>query len=233
MASKTFSRDAPVILVGASIQLKEEDEPLPRISLSKLRDTLDEASTLIRKHLQETAFASYSLSAIFANDLNNSGMLRQRFEGGCFAANCIYFDIDEICAHLTSLSVDNEDSTDSSWKLNCKSCRTYAFGVVQGFNICKFGALWDGVKSGAPFSLGDLDYMSLACLLSCRSLMSKLEKVGFDIGLEIYIVFRSGEWLYLGYDDVYQEGVVICEREFGLSPFSPELVEAISSDAAI
>jgi hypothetical protein len=46
--------------------------------------------------------------------------------------------------------------------------------------------------------------------------------------MEVYLAFRSGEWLYFGYDEVYQEGLVICEHEVGFNSSTSQLLDALT-----
>jgi len=227
MASKIFKDTEFVILIGSSISLKDVDEAFQRIKLSELKEALVGVSAVIQKHLSETVFARYILSDAFVSDINNNGMILQRLEMESISTDGLHCSIDGISSYLENLVEGVDDLGKDTSRLACDSCRVYAFGVINGSRICGLNSIWYGLDGAANGSLAEFDYKSLTCLLSCRALIPKLEKAGCDIGLEVYLACRSGACLYLGYDEVYQEGLIICEHETGFNPSTSHFIDTM------
>jgi hypothetical protein len=232
MASKIFKDTELVILIGSSISLRDVNETFQRIELSVLKKALVRASAAIQKHLSETVFANYILSDAFVSDINNNGMILQRLEMKYIPTDGLHCSIDDISSYLESLAEGDDPLGKDTSRIACDSCRVYAFGVIKGLSICDLNSLWSRLDGVANGSLAEFDYKSLTCLLSCRALIPKLEKAGCDIGLEVYLACRSGAWLYVGFDEVYQEGLVLCEQETGFNPATSQFIDTMLSNTS-
>jgi hypothetical protein len=214
------------ILIGASITIREAGDPGQWMEASKIRDLLSRAFAVIKDHASKTYFKDYSIASGYACDIDNTGMLLQRLEEGS-CADGLYADVSSISRYIESLADDiRQQDQDPSW-LEHASSRVYAFAVIDGFDACILDSLIAVSSANSENMLSDFDYKSLASLLNCRPLACELEKLGFDIGLEVYLAFRSGDWLYFGYDEIYQEGLVICEHEAGFNPLTSQLLDAL------
>jgi hypothetical protein len=214
------------ILIGASITIREAGDPGQWMEASKIRDLLSRAFAVIKDHASKTYFKDYSIASGYACDIDNTGMLLQRLEEGS-CADGLYADVSSISRYIESLADDiRQQDQDPSW-LEHASSRVYAFAVIDGFDACILDSLIAVSSANSENMLSDFDYKSLASLLNCRPLACELEKLGFDIGLEVYLAFRSGDWLYFGYDEIYQEGLVVCEHEAGFNPLTSQLLDAL------
>lgn len=227
MDSRIFEGNmSATILIGSSITIREADDPGQWMEAGKIRDLLSRAFDVIKDYASKTYFKDYSIASGYACDIDNTGMLLQRLEeGGC--ADGLYADVSGISRYIKGLVDDiRQQDQDQSW-LEHTSSRVYAFAAIDGFDACILDSLIAVSDTNSENKLSGFDYKSLASLLNCRPLAYELEKLGFDIGLEVYLAFRSGDWLYFGYDEIYQEGLVICEHEAGFNPLTSQLLDAL------
>jgi hypothetical protein len=216
------------ILIGSSIAIREVDEPGQWMEWVKIRGLLSSAFDAIKDHLIKTHFKDYSILPAYACDIDSAGMILQRLQANNCTADGLFADVGSISRYIEGLADDvRHNEKDQSWLADASS-RVYAFGIIDGFDPCILNSLLSssGVDDGNR--LTSFDYKSLASLLNCRPLACKLEKCGLDIGMEVYLAFRSGEWLYFGYDEVYQEGLVICEHEVGFNSSTSQLLDALT-----
>lgn len=227
MDSRIFEGSmSATILIGSSITIREADDPGQWMEADKMRELLSRAFDVIRDYASKTYFKDSSIASGYACDIDNTGMLLQRLEeGGC--ADGLYADVSSISRYIESLADDiRQRDQDLSW-LEHTSSRVYAFAAIYGFDVCILDSLIAVSGVNSENRLSGFDCKSLAALLNCRPLAYELEKLGFDIGLEVYLAFRSGDWLYFGYDEIYQEGLVLCEHEAGFNPLTSQLLDAL------
>ena len=216
------------ILIGSSITIREVDEPGRWMERGKIRSLLSSAFAAIKVHLNKTHFKDYRILSAYVCDMDNAGMILQRLQRSNCTADGLYADVGSISRYIEGLADDvRHKEKDQSWLANASS-RVYAFGIIDGFDPCILNSLLSSSGVNDENQLSGFDYKSLASLLNCRPLACNLEKCGFDIGMEVYLAFRSGEWLYFGYDEVYQEGLVICEHEVGFNSSTSQLLDALT-----
>lgn len=216
------------ILIGSSITIREVDEPGRWMERGKIRGLLSSAFAAIKDHLNKTHFKDYGILSAYVCDMDNAGMILQRLQRSNCTADGLYADVGSISRYIEGLADDvRHKEKDQSWLANASS-RVYAFGIINGFDPCILDSLLSSSGVNDENQLSGFDYKSLSSLLNCRPLACKLEKRGFDIGMEVYLAFRSGEWLYFGYDEVYQEGLVICEHEVGFNSSTSQLLDALT-----
>lgn len=227
MDSRIFEGNmSATILIGSSITIREADDPGQWMEPNKVRGLLSRAFAVIKDHASKTFFKNCSIASGYACDIDNTGMLLQRLEEGC-CADGLYADVRSISRYIESIADDiRQQDQDQSW-LEQASSRVYTFAAIDGFDACILDSLISVSSANSENRLFGFDYKSLATLLNCRPLAYELEKLGFDIGLEVYLAFRSGDWLYFGYDEIYREGLVICEHEAGFNPLTSRLLDAL------
>ena len=214
------------ILIGSSITIREADDPGQWMEATNIRDLLSRAFDVIKDHASKTFFKNCSIASGYACYIDNTGMLLQRLEEGC-CADGLYADVRSISRYIESIADGiRQQDQDQSW-LEQASSRVYAFAAIDSFDACIFDSLISVSSANSENRLSGFDYKSLATLLNCRPLAYELEKLGFDIGLEVYLAYRSGDWLYFGYDEIYREGLVICEHEAGFNPLTSRLLDAL------
>jgi hypothetical protein len=215
------------ILIGSSITIREADDPGQWMESSKIRDLLSRAFTVIKDHASKTFFKNCSIASGYACDIDNTGMLLQRLEEDS-CTDGLYTDADSISRYIERLADDiRQQDQGPSW-MEHTSSRVYAFAVIDGFDACILDSLKAASGTNGENMLSGFDCKSLASLLNCRPLAYELEKLGFDIGLEVYLAYRSGDWLYFGYDEIYQRGLVVCEHEVGFNPLTSQLLDALN-----
>lgn len=229
-AARIFEvRASAAILVGSSITIREADEPAEWMELARIKHLLSSGIAVIRRHINATHFRNYSISPGYVCDLDNAGMVLQRLEKSTCTEDGLFADIDGVSEHIKNLSGNVwQKNMEPQW-LNTTSSRVYAFGIIDGFDSFELDSLMSNSLAKDGDLLSGFDFKTLATLLNCRPLACELEKCGFDIGMEVYLVFRSGNWLYFGYDEIYQEGLVICENESGFNPSASKLLDRLTS----
>jgi hypothetical protein len=228
ICSRIFEGNMSVtILIGSSITIREADDPCQWMESSKIRDLLSRAFTVIKDHASKTFFKNCSIASGYACDIDNTGMLLQRLEEDS-CTDGLYTDADSISRYIERLADDiRQQDQGPSW-MEHTSSRVYAFAVIDGFDACILDSLKAASGTNGENMLSGFDYKSLASLLNCRPLAYELEKLGFDIGLEVYLAYRSGDWLYFGYDEIYQQGLVVCEHEVGFNLLTSQLLDALN-----
>jgi len=228
MGSRIFEGNmSATILIGSSITIREVDDPGQWMESREIRDLLTSGFAVIKNHANQTYFKDCSIASGYVCDIDNAGMLLQRLEKDS-CTDGLRTDADSITRYIEKLAYDiRQQDQGPSW-MEHTSSRVYAFAVIDGFDACILDSLKAASGTNGENMLSGFDYKSLATLLNCRPLAYELEKLGFDIGLEVYLAYRSGEWLYFGYDEIYQGGLVVCEHEVGFNPLTSQLLDALN-----
>jgi hypothetical protein len=219
------------ILIGSSISLQDTDKPFQWMEFGKFQDLLARASSVVKDHVMNSFFKDYLLSSAFVGDIGNRGMLLQRLKETKPSLDGLFVNTDGIVSYLESLVEGMRGQQDVALDPLHESSRVYAFSMIDGLDVDMLTSLMTVSRADESDPLAGFDCKSLASLLNCRSLASRLENVGCDIGVETYLAYRSGEWLYFAYDEVFQEGLVICEHEVGFNPSTGLLLDALMSNA--
>lgn len=214
------------ILIGSSITLQGEDQPIQWIDPNKTGSLLSSGFAAVKNHLIKTYFREHSILSAYVVDIGNEGMLLQRLQERTFSTNGLYADVDSAGRSLECRGEATLRQSNTQSRLAQATVRAYALAIIDTIDSRILNSLLTNSSANAGNKLSGFDYKTLASLLDCRNLACKLEALGFDIGLEVYLVFRSGEWLYFGYDEVYREGLVICEKEVGFNPLASQLLDS-------